>query len=454
MQAKMEAEPMSAEQSTLLAEFARACKAAARAVSLYPGTHPAIRTALSRVAATTSRLTVAGDVTLSVHPDMLAIDGHAPGRPDPAIGELAALLHDHLVGELHIERSADADDWLALLLLLARVPEELIADGGIGKAWSASGRSHFTIREIDYAEVLRERSGSDGAEWDRIIAFCLQGDRGTFDERAIASLLSALSDSAQFGELLDRFQGAATASGASIGARAAALLQLLKTAVEAARARGRETLDPVLQTIADSSARLTPEMLLAVLEERKSPNPEDAALATAVVERMTDGTIASFVANSVVSERGATERLAHVFAALVPEAERREQLLTLAEETARRTDAASEAGFDELWKSAADMLTSYSDEKYVSEAYGRELSLARTQAVEVERVADDPPDRVRQWVSTVSESAIRQLDLDLVLDLIRLEDDPAPWAEVAAIAAAEIERRIIVGDVDGAHRLA
>ena len=453
-QAKTEAEPMSAGQSTLLAEFARACKAAARSVSLYPGTHPAIRTALSRVSTTAGRLTAAGDVTLSIHPDILTIDGQAPVRPDPAIGELASLLHDRLVGELRIERNADGEDWRALLLLLARAPEELIAEGGIGKAWSTAGRSHFTIREIDYAEVLRERGGTDGAEWDRIIAFCLQGDAGSFDERALSSLLSALSDTAQFGELLDRFQGAATASGASIGARAAALLQLLRTAVEAAKARGPEVLEPVLQTVADSSARLTPEMLLAVLEERKSPNPEHAAVASAVVDRLTDGTIASFVANAVVSERGATERLAHAFAALVPEAERKERLLTRAEAAARETEAANETGFEALWKSAADMLTSYSDEKFVSEAYGRELSLARTQAVEVERVADDPPDRVQQWVSTVSDGAIRQLDLDLLLDLIRLEDDPRPWAEVGGIVAAEIERRIIVGDVDGASRLA
>src|SRR5262245_44992090 len=34
--------PMAAELSVLLAEFARSCKGAARAVSLYPGTHPAI----------------------------------------------------------------------------------------------------------------------------------------------------------------------------------------------------------------------------------------------------------------------------------------------------------------------------------------------------------------------------------------------------------------------------
>ena len=109
-------------------------------------------------------------------------------RPDPAIGELAALLHERLIGELTIQREADAEDWRALLLLLARAPEDLLAEGGIGSAWAGSGRSHFEIREIDYAEVLRERAGGEKAQWDRIIALCLQGDTSGLDERALGAL--------------------------------------------------------------------------------------------------------------------------------------------------------------------------------------------------------------------------------------------------------------------------
>ena len=178
-------EPMSVEQSGALADFARTCKAAIRSVSLYPATHPAIQTSLSRLSAAATKLTPAGEVTLTIHPDTLVIDGRAPVRPDPAIPELAELLHQRLVGALHVERAADAQDWHALLLLLGRAPEDVITEGGIGKAWAESGREHFEIREIDYAEVLRERAGGDGAEWDRIIAFCLQGDAAAMDERAL-----------------------------------------------------------------------------------------------------------------------------------------------------------------------------------------------------------------------------------------------------------------------------
>ncbi len=54
--------PMSAEQAAALTEFARTVKTAARAVSLYPATHPAIQGALGRVVAASRRLTAGGDV--------------------------------------------------------------------------------------------------------------------------------------------------------------------------------------------------------------------------------------------------------------------------------------------------------------------------------------------------------------------------------------------------------
>jgi len=81
---------MPADQSTALAEFARACKSAARSVSMYPGTHPAIAVALSRVTSAGKRLTTGGDVTLGVHPDMLVVEGRVPAHPRDRLRRSAA----------------------------------------------------------------------------------------------------------------------------------------------------------------------------------------------------------------------------------------------------------------------------------------------------------------------------------------------------------------------------
>ena len=109
-----------------------------------------------------------------------------------------------------------------------------------------------------------------------------------------------------------------------------------------------------------------------------------------------------------------------------------------------------------MWESVANAVMSYtlvSNLTNVSEEYGRELSSARRNAIEVERVADDPPERVQAWVATVSESALAQLDLEMLLDLLRIEGAVAQWEPLSAIAASEAERRTLTGDVAGAHAL-
>src|SRR5689334_3524566 len=95
-------ETLSPDENQRLTEFARACKAAARAVTLYPDGHPAIRFTIERLAELTSRQALPRPLTFSVLPGEIRIGGRAAARPDQALSELAGLLHGHLVGELTV----------------------------------------------------------------------------------------------------------------------------------------------------------------------------------------------------------------------------------------------------------------------------------------------------------------------------------------------------------------
>ena len=218
--------------------------------------------------------------------------------------------------------------------------KRLIAEGGIGKGWTAAGREHFEIREIDYAEVLRERAGDGAKEWDAIIRFCLEGG-GTLEERELAALLELLKDSSRFGELLEQLQTAETAGDGSVSARAAALITLVQKLLEATshmpKVQGE---DVVLQMTADGVSRLTPDMLLALVRHSQSEG-ERAQIASAVIDRVTDETAASFVANAIVKERGASERLAQALEALVVDGSHKQRLLDLAKEEAVGTPSAA-----------------------------------------------------------------------------------------------------------------
>jgi hypothetical protein len=443
---------MPGDQSLALAEFARACKAAARAVSLYPEAHPAIGGSLSRLVSAVQRLSGAGETLLAVHPSILMIDDRAPVRPDAAIIELAELLHGRLVGTLRIDAAATADDWRALLLLVARPLEDLLAEGGIHQIWTAGGRGHFQIQEIDYAEVLRERNGSNGAQWDRVLSNCLKNEAVELDDAVVTMLLEAVESSEKFGELLDRLNDRAETDGSSVGSRIGALMHLLRATIAAVEERTPDGSDAALTNVARATPHLSPDMLIGLLTNRSASKPEDAALATGVVDRIDDGTIASIVARSVSSERGASDRLAQVFEALVPDASRKGPLLDEARAEAEQTEFGSDPRFPEVWQSAVTILN-YSDKSYVSSEYARELSGARAQAVEVERLNDDPPERIASWLASVNEASVRELDLLLTIDLMRVEDDPENWAGVADIAVRETERRSMLGDVAGAQQL-
>lgn len=446
---------MTAEQGAALADFARACKAATRAVSLYPGAHPAIQASLTRLVTATAVLTRRGDAVLIVHPGAILIDDCAAVRPDASIGELAALLHGRLVGSLRVHAGVDAEDWRQFLLLLARAVDDLIAQGGIAKAWAATGRGHVDIEEIDYAAVLKEREGGDDATWDRVLSSYLKGESVTLDERVIDMLLTALSDSGSFGALLDRLHEKAESEGTGPADQVSALFQLLKAALAAAEDRQAPTREQVLETVAESSAHLSPDVMLSLMAQRESPQPDDSQLATGILDRMTAEAIASFVARSVTAGRGASARLAQAFEALVPDESRRAPLLAMAHDEAMEGELGEDARFEEIWQDAAKtMLATYSDEGFVSADYARELTAARTQAVEVERSSDDPPERVAEWLSTVSERALQELDLNLTLDSMRIEEEPEAWESIGTLAAREIERCVLTGALSAAQRLA
>ena len=69
------------EDTVRLTAFARACKAAARAVVPYPPSHPAIATTLGRIVSSTTPPALTGSLKISVLPNALLLDGHAPAKP-------------------------------------------------------------------------------------------------------------------------------------------------------------------------------------------------------------------------------------------------------------------------------------------------------------------------------------------------------------------------------------
>ncbi len=441
------------DSAASLAEFARSCKAAVRAVSLYPGQHPAIAASLSRLADATARLTADGPLQLQVRPGELLISNAGLAKPDQSVRELAELLHQHLIGAMTVNAGADAGSWRTLLLLLSRPPDEVRSDGGIAHLWATAGGPSVEIREIDYAEVLREKRGLIVAI-DQIIAAAVDGTDLQLDDESIDALMAMLGDDAQLDEMMARVQAAADERGAD--AKTTAILALLRTMAERAQKMADGELEATLRKLGGLTARLSADEMLRLMAHRGDKSA-DGEVVGAVLDSIEDEDVASFVASSVVAERGATARLAHAFQALVPDTDRRRRIAALAEKEATAGAGGADGEdqvFEDLFDKVESMVSSYSDTKYVSDEYGRELWSAQTKAVDVEQTADDPPERVAAWLSSVNDGALRGLDHQLLHDLLAIEEDPDRWRDVADTTAAHAEDLVRVGYFEQAWELA
>jgi hypothetical protein len=445
--------PLAPEAAATLADFARACKAAARAVSLYPGEHPAIGVSLTRLAQFTARVTEAGPYRLQVQADTLILDGLSPSRPDAAIGELADMLYRHQIGSLTLNAGGDTASWRTLLLLLARTPEEVRADGGISRLWVTGGGPSIELQEIDYAEVLREKHGY-AATIETVIAAALAGPQVKLDDSTMDMLIQIVADPEKLNELMTKLEE--TAGAGAFDVRTAAFLSLLRGVADHVATAHPEQLGSVLQHLSQAAGRLSAGGMSSLLATRDRPEAVAGGVnvVAAVAEKISDASVAHFVAGNVIAERGASERLAHAFQALVPELDRQRQLLALAEEEVAASDLGLGENFAQMWERVEGMMTSYSDASYVSEAYGRELSSARTTPVDVESTSDDPPERVAGWLATVNDASLRQLDHQLLKDLLAIETEPLRWRDVAEAVGGHADDLVRVGFFDQAWQLA
>ena len=445
-------EPLPPELSGRLAEFARACKAATRIVSMYPATHPAIQAALTRIVEAGKQATRHGPFPITVLPDALLIAGRGLAKPEPSVAELAALLHQQLIGELTLLDTLDNAGWHTFLSLLAKSPEESRAAGGVAKQWEATGLKAIALTEIDYAEVLKERAdGRDsGATWERILAL-LHEDDAEEERDAMQKMLALAKDPAKLTEFTQRLQALGQASGEDSLQQRKSMLELMHAMANHAAGRQPEELDSVLNNMAAAAAQLTPDMLLSLITD-PPPTGDGLDLAQELQSRLTDEMISRFLAENIAKDRGATSRLATAFQTLVPDPSRQESILAAAAEKAKAL-LGNNSDFESVWASSTELLMSYSDAKFVSEGYARELTMAQSHAVDVDTIGDDPPIRIRAWLATIHEEEVRRLDQRLLLDLLTIETRPDAWASVLDSAMNYIDQLVLVGDLALAAQL-
>jgi len=441
-------EPLPAEAAERLTAFARACKAAARAVALYPAEHPTVSIALLSLAAAAETATASGPLSLGVTTDQLLVDGRQIEKPDAAVTALAALLHAHQVAHVIVQPQSDEALWRRFLTVLAVPPEQTRVRGGLARLWSSEGEPKIELRRIDFNELLRERIRGDRATWERIVAEYLEDNRVALDDWTIDLIGEVLGRPGEIGKLVsaisERIPGDHT-GGVEV------LAAVLQAVAEFVGRTQPDALDSVMSAIADAAARLPVATLGPLVKTPRAGTRASLGRFIAdLARRIEDPVIADMIASEVRGGRGTSPALADAFCGLAPDRTRRPTILNLARRSVERTGAADAATAASAWQSSEEFLLAYSDERFVSDAYAAELDRIANRAIELDQDQTDPPDRISAWTDSVDEAAVRLLDARMLADLMRLQHDVRRWRELADLALARVDMLVVVGDFPSA----
>jgi len=111
------------------------------------------------------------------------------------------------------------------------------------------------------------------------------------------------------------------------------------------------------------------------------------------------------------------------------------------------TDFGRQDAFQSLWSSMEELLLTYNERPFVSQSYRAGLDGIGARA---ETMAGDVPADLVELIDTLGQDSVRRLSATLLIDLLKLERDPARAPELARDVAALAEDLLLAGDYESA----
>jgi hypothetical protein len=161
--------------------------------------------------------------------------------------------------------------------------------------------------------------------------------------------------------------------------------------------------------------------------------------------------VAKLLATAMAVGGCASGRLADVFNIMAPDAERRTRVLRMTREMLSETDFGKSSRFMTLWTSMETLLLSYNEKPYVADGYRTSLDGAGARADVI--AARELPPELGDWMETLGQENVRRLSVMMMIDLLRIESDPARGETMAADLEALVEDLLVSSDVDNAVRV-
>ena len=448
-----EASQLSPELARGILQLARALLVAARNWTLYPPEHPAVGTTVDRLCDAIRQSSLGSAFAIGITPHTLLIDGASADGDETAIAEAAALLHNCDLVYLTFLGDISRDGICALLRLLALDAEELRRRGGPEKIWATEGHPSLILEQIDYERLLSRREGEvielekRDDLWRSIVLSVAGGQKAVFDERAQQRLLEIAGNPSEIRDLVTAAMAPQCAVDGSpmITSQAAAVLAAFHHLMSIVSVMSPDRMPEVMNSLAAAACQLDPHVVMQLMQTENDPD-EETRLVTGLAAAFDDMKVARLLATAMALDGQASDRLATIFNTIAPDEDRKRRVLGLTRNLLSETDFGKTSQFQTLWTSAQELLVSYNEKPFVSEAYHTSLDGLGGRAERMAAV--DLPPELPEWIDSLGQDNVRSLSVTLLIDLLTIEQDEARAGELAKDMEALAEDLLMSGAYD------
>ena len=444
---------LSPELARGVLQLARALLVAARNWTLYPPEHPTVGVSVGRFTDAIRQSSMGAVFSLGITPDTLMVEGTSADPAQSGIAEAARLLHDCDLLRVTFVGDVPTSALHAFLRVVTLDPAERRRLGGPATIWATQGHPSLALEQIDYEKVLRREEGEIAEParrddlWRSIVMSIAGGQQAVFDERAQERLLAIAGSPLDITDLAAAAMAPKCAVDGSpmITSQAATVLAAFRHLTSIVGVMAPERMPEVMSNLATAATQLDPHVVMQVLQTDDDPAGGIGVVGGGAAA-FDDAKVAQLLATSLAIDGQASDRLATIFNTIAPDEDRKRRVLTLTRTLLNETDFGKSGQFQVLWTSMEELLISYNDKPFVSEAYRSALDGVGGRA---ERMASiDLPEELSEWMDSLGQQSVRTLSVLMLIDLLTIETDADRAGGIAQDMEALAEDLLMAGAYD------
>ncbi len=402
-----------------------------KTMGIYPSDHPANKASVERLYATMESLfEAASEVKLEIAQKNLLVDGQFLDRTNEIFRDFALQFHRRGVASLTFKKDLNTEELKAFLEVASTEPRMLQKSGGFLKLCQEREISHIDIVEIDYQKVfgVEEEIGeakeatkvrSDEEIWTDLIRSLDLYSGLRLGEVEHNFLLHLEENPDKMATYLERVASKGSLGMSDLGG--VAVRRTINSIGNHIFKNLPQEKEVHRKRLAEVVSRLDPKLRIQLIDAEIDIEPGQIDVVTELIPNLSNSVIVEMMTLAVSTEGRVTERLVNLFHKIVPEEERKREIIPVFGDSLADMSGKEDTLY--MRRLIEDLFLSKPAEDFISETYRKALKELNEQISSISGM--------KEYVDSLDERKIEEQASTVLMDLIRLETESTDYVEIA-----------------------